>query len=365
MANPPGAAPLRLATVLALAFAPPLAAQSVTGRVVTAPGAVGVPGALVSLMDGAGATVAAAVTGADGAFDLTAPGPAAYRIQGEAPGLTTAETQVDVSATGAEVVLRSTPRALDLPASRVKADGDCRIQEADAARIVAAWNEAAKALAAAQWMEQSGLMRLESATWYREMEPRRLRVTEESRTPRAGFHPTARHPSPPAAVLARDGFVQGGGLGESLAFHGPDPATLLDPVFAATHCRGFEPKGPEEGWVGLTFAPRDGDARDVEGTLWVDGTTGAPARLEFRYTSLPWPVKTDKVGGGLELSRLAGGPWIVHRWWLRMPRVGLREERITQWAEPTRRYTLTAVVEEGGEITRVRLADGTIHEILP
>lgn len=365
MANPPGAATLRFAAVLVLALAPPLAAQSMTGRVVASPGGQPVAGALVSLLDAGGATVAATVTGSDGAFDLALPGPGERRLLGEAPGFVTAGADVDPDASGVPFILRMAPAALELPPSRVRADEDCRVSDVDAARIAAAWNEAAKALAAVRWMEQSGGMSLESATWYREMEPRRLRVTEESRTPRAGFHPTARPPSPPAAELARDGFVQGGGPGESLSFHGPDAATLLDPVFLATHCRGFEPDGPEDGWIGLTFAPRDREAREVEGTLWVDRATGAPARLEYRYTSLPWPIKTDKVGGGLEISRLAGGPWIVHRWWLRMPRVGFREERITQWAEPTRRYTLTAVVEEGGEITRVRLPDGTVHAILP
>ena len=366
MRLPAGALPtLFLLAAAALGGAGDLAAQHVRGRATADPEGRPLPGALVSLLDAGGNTLTAALSEADGSFRLTAPGPGSYTVRGDAVGLGGWSAAVSVGAEGVDVAAPFPPLSLDTGISPIRADDACRAPPAEAGRIRALWAEAEKVFRLVEWARTHGQVQVETETWYKSMEPRRLRVTEEERTPRPGFHVDGRMPSPPAPELAELGFVQGGGPGEALAFHGPDAATLLHPVFLATHCLGFEPAGPEAGWVGLTFVPRGGGEREVEGTLWLDAATGAPRRLEYRYTSLPWPIKTEKVGGGMELAPLENGAWIVGRWWLRMPRVGVREERITQWDPPRRRYTLTGVVEEGGVVTRVRLADGRIESLSP
>lgn len=365
MAIPPAPHRLPLAALALLLLYAPLGAQTVRGQVRVRGDASPLPGALVLLADSAGTEVRAVLTDDAGTFVLSAPAPGHYRVRAEVVGHATAEAVTQVTSEGAEVELFVVRTPPEVGGGSVKADGACRIPADDAERINGLWAEASKALRALRWAESTGALRLQSETWYRSLEPRRLRVLEEARTPRPGFHATARIPSPPAETLVREGFVQGGGPGESVAFHGPDPAVLLDPVFARTHCLGFDAEGPEHGWVGLTFAPLDTDAREVAGTLWIDGATGAPRRLEYRYTALPWPVKTDKAGGGMDFEQLAQGPWIVRRWWLRMPRVGVREERITQWAAPQRRYVLSGLMEEGGEVTHVRLSDGTVSALDP
>jgi len=365
MAIPPLTYRLPLAVAALLLLHAPLEGQSVRGRVTVRGDVSPVAGALVRLSDGAGAEVSVALTDTAGWFVLPAPAQGPYQVSAEVVGHATAEAAAQVTAEGAKVELFASPTPLEAGGRSVKADGACRIPPEDAARIARLWAETSKALRALRWVEASGMLQLQSDTWYRSLEPRRLRVTEEARTPRPGFHPTARMPSPPAESLAREGFVQGGGPGESVAFHGPDPVTLLDPVFARTHCLGFAADGPEPGWVGLTFEPLDTDAREVAGTLWIDSATGAPRRLEYRYTALPCPIKTDKAGGGMDFEQLAQGPWIVRRWWLRMPRVGVREERITQWAAPQLRYVLSGLVEEGGEVTHVRMSDGTVAALDP
>jgi hypothetical protein len=319
----------------------------------------------VTLLDESGTVVRGVLSATDGAFTLQAPAPGLYVVRSEALGQATAETPVDLGEPGPPLVLVSPPQAPDTRIPSARADAACRVPPETARRVAALWDEAGKVLRVVEWSSRSGLLTVESEIWFKSMEPRRLRVVDEARSPRPGFRPTGPLPSPPASELAEEGFIRGGGPGEPITFHGPDAATLLSDAFAATHCLGFADSGPEDGWVGLTFAPLDPEAREVEGTLWLDAGTGEPTRLEYRYTALPWPVKTDKAGGGCDFQRLPGGAWIVGRWWLRMPRVGVREERLTQWDPPRKRYTLTSLVEEGGEVTRVKWADGRIEVLTP
>lgn len=342
-----------------------LRGQTVEGVVRSEPGGQPLAGAHILLVLPGADPVAQTLSGTDGTFRLASPTPGRYLVRAEA--LTHTGTVAAVSTEDGPhrltLTLQARPPDTDLPS--VRADRQCRVGLEERSRIAALWDEAAKALRVAEWTRSTGAVELQTETWYRRLEPRRLRVQEEARTPRPGFHATGYVPSPPASELAAQGFIWGGAPGEALSFHGPDATTLVDPGFLASHCLGFDPDGPSEGWVGLTFASREPDTRDVEGTLWIDAASGAPRRLEYRYTDLPWPIKTEKVGGGMDLEALSGGAWIVRRWWIRMPRVAVREERITQWDAPRRRYALEAVVEEGGQVTCVRFPDGSTQTLEP
>jgi len=341
-----------------------LVAQDVRGQVLSDEDGRALAGARVVLEDSAGRSISVVLSDARGAFHVDAPGPGGFVLRGYHPGHEAGPVPVTLAENAAvDVELRLPAVAIPLDDMSTDPGKSCRIPEATAERVVALWNEVGKALKVAVLVEDQGLHGFEIETWYKQLDPRRLEVMEEDRSPRAGFHPTTRIPSPPADELAREGFVRGGGPGESLAFYGPDARTLMSVTFPSTHCLGFADDGPEDGWVGLTFSPLDERAMDVEGTLWIDGATYEPQRLEYRYSRLPWPVKTDKVGGGAEFRRLSDGALIVSRWWMRMPRIGVGQSRITQWAEPTRRYTLAAVFEEGGEVLRVRMPGGMVEEV--
>lgn len=338
-------------------------AQTVEGRVLAARDGTPLSGIHVTLLDVSGSALAASLTDAVGAFTLPSDGTGSYEVRADGPGFETSRSPVTVGTASPPLELRLRAVVISLDGMSTDMGKGCRVPEATAQRVAALWNETRKALAAAVLVQDQELLGYQIETWYRQLDPRRLRVLEESRTPRPGFQPTLRIPSPPAAELARDGYVRGGKPGESLVFYAPDAATLLSGVFPATHCLGFDDDAPEEGWVGLRFRPLDEQAMDVEGTLWIDARSYEPRRLEFRYTQLPWPLRTDKVGGGIEFTRLTGGALIMKRWWLRMPRVGVRDTRITQWAAPRKRYTLAGVVEEGGRVLRVQAADGSIEEM--
>jgi hypothetical protein len=335
--------------------------QSVRGRLLEEGSRAPLAGAHVVLEAPDGSSVAAAVSGPEGSFELVATAPGTYKVRGDPVGYLPALTEVRLD--GASLEVEITSRRVVIPLDDMSTDmgRPCRIPPRTAARVAALWAEVAKALRVAVLVQERGQLGFEVATWYRQLDPRRLGVVEEARTSRPGFHPTAQFPSPPAAELVAQGYVQGGEPGQSLAFYGPDARTLMEGAFIATHCMGYDDDAPDDGWVGLTFRPLDDDTRDVEGTLWIDAVGFEPRVLEYRFTELPWPIKTDKVGGRAEFRRLSTGALIVDRWWKRMPRVGVRQQRITPWAEPSDRYTLEGVVEEGGEILRVRTPDGRIE----
>jgi len=358
---------LLLAVAAPLCAVPParLVAQDLRGRVVADEDGEALAGTQVVLEDATAVPVAVALSDANGGFGFDLPGPGRYLLRGYHPGREAGPLPLTLGEGYAgEVELRLPSVVIPLDDLSTERGGrSCRLPEATAERVVALWNEVHKALSVATLVEDRGLHGFEVETWYKELDPRRLRVLDEDRSPRSGFRPTVRIPSPPAAELAREGFVRGGGPGESLAFYGPDARTLTSVTFPSTHCLGFREDGPEDGWVGLTFSPLDDRAMDVDGVLWIDGATYEPRLLEYRYSRLPWPVKTDKVGGRSEFRRLSDGALIVSRWWMRMPRVGVGQSRITQWAEPTTRYTLAAVFEEGGEVLRVRMPDGSLEEM--
>jgi len=347
------------ATLVALQS--PLSAQVVQGHLRDVDGRA-LAGAHVVLLDDAGTSVDATLTDAHGAFTLTCAELGGHTLRAEPVGYTVAEATVPLGLGTAEVELVGGDLGLVLPESAFTPDRRCRVPEGADAKVSALWTEVRKALLATRLAEEAGIRGQERRTWSRQLDPEDLTVLHEDGKPVTGFQPGPPFRSPPPEELAQFGFIQGG-AGEGYSFFAPDTRTLLSSIFTDSHCLGFDPAGPDEGWVGLTFRPRFEGGMDVAGTLWIDASTLGPQRLEFQYTNLPWPLKTDKVGGLVEFHRLDDGPWVVQRWWVRSPRVGVRVTRMTQWAEPQQRFELSAVVEDGGEVVRVRFRDGRVERL--
>jgi hypothetical protein len=64
------------------------------------------------------------------------------------------------------------------------------------------------------------------------------------------------------------------------------------------------------------------------------------------------------VGGQVDFERVPEGPWIVRRWTIRMPRLGLRTSYQPGGAALNEPF-VAGLKEAGGEILDVRLADGS------
>ncbi|MGD8320451.1 MAG: carboxypeptidase regulatory-like domain-containing protein [Gemmatimonadota bacterium] len=340
---------------LVLVTASPVWAQNVRGRYVAERTGQPLGGAFVTLLDGSGGTVASTLTNAGGWFQLHAPAPGRYVVRAEHIGYTTEQAAVETGS-GATVVVKLVGhfKAIELEGLTAEVDKACSIPASQARRVATLWDEVRKAFRVTAYVEREALYLFDVERWTRTLEPRRLRVEGEERRARTGMHPGSPFVSLPPQRLAAQGYIQESDDSDDLRYYAPDARVLLDPSFQASHCFALTLRGPEEGWVGLRFEPRDRRKADIEGTLWIDASTYEPRRLDYRYPVLPWDLVTDKVGGRIDFTRIPQGPWIVRRWWIRMPVVQEAPPQRTPWAELRTRYRLASLIEEGGEIRDVR-----------
>jgi hypothetical protein len=161
--------------------------------------------------------------------------------------------------------------------------------------------------------------------------------------------------SVPVEHLERVGFIERTSV-NTWHYYAPDAEVLLSEVFLRGYC--FRAVEGEDGLIGLAFEPAKKKQRvaGVRGVLWLDAQTAALRHLEFGYTKLPWNVPAQRVGGRVEFEQLASGLWIVRRWYVRAPRIGV-ERTMLRFGGSTqfrRRELFVSIVEHGGEVLETR-----------
>jgi hypothetical protein len=354
-----------LAVPLLLAAAP-AAAQTVEGVVTDAAGQP-LPGVLVLLVDGDGRQRTGALTGEAGRFVVRAPGPGTYELRGERVGLRTARQPglalADGEARTLSLRMAEAPVALDALAAVSASAGvrpRCDAGPRAGPETAALWEEARKALTNAAWTEERQGYRFEAATFSRDLQPATLAVVREERKDGVSV---GRSPfrSLDAASLSRHGYARQ--IDGATYYYAPDAAVLLSDEFLRDHCFHVTVEGAEApGLVGLGFTPvRGRRVPEVSGTLWMDRAGGVLKHLEYRYRNLEVDVPTDSLGGRVDFERLPTGAWIVRRWAIRMPSVGL-EDRLGPGVgrvSNRRAERLWGIREEGGEVLRVLHRNGT------
>lgn len=357
---------LRLAPVLVLAAGIPLSttAQVVRGRLLEMDGATGLGGAMMTLVLANGTQVGGALTGSDGAFEITAPAAGRYRLRAERIGYaTTYSAHFDVQRGGAVRVDVSAPvEAISLEG--IKADGErsCGVGPREGLALARVWDEARKALAAAAWTRESGYYRYEVRTLEQRIDPKSSKVLAEDRSYNRTY---ARAPyvSRPADSLLEGGFARI--TSKESVYWAPDAEVLLSDAFLRTHC--FSLRTDRErtaGLIGLRFEPRPGRTEsDIAGTLWIDPRTSRLERLDYAYRNLNHPraTGTGNPGGTLDFEALPNGTWIVRSWRIRMPRWGRSTSTLT--GKPA--AFVEEIVVQGGDVMRVHGNEGKVLEVEP
>lgn len=331
-------------------------AQTVSGTVVNEAGGAPVRGALVSLLDAAGKRVGSVLTDAQGAFALRAPAPGEFRVRAERVGMSSASSEPLPLAAGEARVVRLATRsmAVMLEGIQVQATGrGCVVSPGAGASTAALWDEARKALDAAEFTRAQKASVFAIRRYRRVLEPERLTVLQAEEDSATG-----RYASPFTALAAEDlasgGYVRA--RGEETLFYPPDAAVLLSDTFLDQHCfRVRRGRGENAGQVGLEFEPvRGRTLPDVRGVLWLDAGTAELRTLDYAFTGVALGAADTPWGGRVHFDRLPSGGWIVRRWSLRMPQMGRPVARpelglMGRSGAPV----LVAVVEVGGEVTRV------------
>jgi len=357
---------LALSLLALLLAAVPAAAQTVHGTL-REPGGAPVERVVVALVDAGGTQVARTLTAADGGFTLRAPGPGRYSVRAERIGyaaVVTGPFELAAGETRSErMVASGTPVMLQgltvTPAAR-----RCAVRPGAGLATATLWEEARKALNATVLGQTERLFRYDVNQWTREIDPADNTVRHEERKTGSGVSELPFHSLPPAE-LSRRGYVQRA-QADSMEYWAPDAAVLLSSEFLTDHCLRVV-EGTDPALIGLAFEPvRNRRQPDISGTLWLDRRSAELRRVEYAYRGGPPESSDPRVGGTMEFERMAGGPWIVRRWQIRMPQVTLEQSirnvstdpRNVRLAAGHSEVKLQALVEAGGEVTGVATGDG-------
>jgi hypothetical protein len=306
----------RLAALL-IFLAAPAAAQTVTGTVRSADDGQPVGGVLVVLTDEAEVRTGGAITGADGTYRIVIGTPGRYRLVAERIGYATTRSAWFEAAAGRalRMDISASVEATTLDGVTASVERRCVLRPEEGTITQRLWDEARKALTAAEVTREHSLVRWRALDYSRSIDPVTRRVLADSTSVRLGGGDRP-YVSAPVERLVSDGFVRT--RGDTTTYYAPDAAVLLSDEFLETHC--FGATASADGRIGLTFEPVPGRrVTDVSGTLWMDAATLELQTLEFGFTWLPIRASGERFGGIVEFQRLDTGSWITRRWELRLP----------------------------------------------
>lgn len=333
----------------ALLLVPRLAAQEVAGELRDRAGAP-IRAARVVLLDSAGTRLSSGLTDAAGAFRLRAAADGRYRVRADRVGYAGTTSAWLTLRAGEATPLRlvANPTAVTLEGITARAGSRCGAASPATAVL---WEEAGKALAAAEEAVRSEALRYRIVTYRRELDSGAQAILSETRQTTTGSAGTPFSSTPLDTLLGR-GFVRA--AGDSVLWDAPDGPVLLARPFVNTHCFHVVAHEDSAGLVGLGFRPAGGRRLpDVAGTLWLDRATARLRYLEYRYVNVGPLGRNPRVGGRVEFEVLPTGHWVVRRWWIRMPTAGPEEIFPESGPRPrlVREFRRRSLVEVGGEVT--------------
>lgn len=329
-------------------------AQVVRGRITDRTSGSPIAGVLVSLLPDAEPTaVISVLSNSRGEYAIRAASTGRYRLDAKRIGVQRHVSEPFELATGETRSIDVTLDAVQrLPEVRVLDSDLCVTNPANRARVASLWDEARTVLRAAQISLRDRLFEGHITRYSRGLQPRTLRVLEESWVERKGLMDR------PFVSLSGDSLSQVGyrrTIGEFEYYYAPDAEVLISKSFERDHCYNVaEASRDRRGLIGIAFVPAPRRTLpDVRGTIWLDERTFELRFVEFRYSDLPPFEGSDRVGGEVHFGKLSNGAWVASRWFLRFP----------QWARPISpvetysrlpsvivRPTMHRLIEEGGMV---------------
>jgi hypothetical protein len=344
--------------LLVFAFAPRRAAFAqanamLRGAVRDSANGQPVPGAVVTVRDSAGKTLARAMTSDRGEYAVQLR-PSAQRLQVLRIGYRPRETAIPRSAQRLDITLAAIP--MTLQAVRTTANNQCPARS-DALVASALLEQARAGLLATIVAREANPATVKLLAFDRSIDPstdrvaaQKVRIVENTRAT-GSFN--ASHT---AEDFVRDGFLRDSAGTQT--FYGPDAEVLLDDAFSRVYCFGTARDAKHVNQIGLTFAPADSKKGrvDIEGTLWMDTVVKALRTTEFKYVNFTNNVLAGfNPGGRVSFREMANGVVLIDGWAMRL--VG---------AADTAREEKTGLVihsgyalrEVGGQLARASWSDG-------
>jgi hypothetical protein len=321
-------------------------AQDVRVEVVEAATGRPIVGANVALLDSAQTIpLGGGFSDPGGRTDLRAPYSGNFRVRADKVGFDTwISVQLRLGDRPVYVRVGMTPTRIPTPVLP-RSETACQQLTGPGTPAGDVWVELKKALTASAMTEAQGLVPLDVDLYERVLD-RNLAVLSERTEARTKV---SRRPLTGISWDQVDSSRRGE-TSNSDVYRAPDAATILSDPFVKSHCfaaiRGY---GPETGLAGLEFRPaRIGGQPDLAGVLWLDPKANALRSISFDYVNLPVPLRIARTTGRVEFQQLAGGQWIIPRWYIRMPRVA-RMTATDVRSPAISRDTLVGYQEVGGE----------------
>jgi Carboxypeptidase regulatory-like domain len=320
-----------------------LRGQVIQGTVTDSVTGAAVGRGFVVLLDEAGRELGRALTGRAGEFMLRAPGPGRYHLRSERIAFRSFTTQLIAIDSGetVELPLEVTALPSQLEDIVVTGETECVVRPTEGLQVSTLWDEAHKALAATVWTADQGLFLylIERHT----SELKRNLDVEETEVDTILISAAQPFVTEDPYTLVERGYVRP--EGDEMVYDGVDARLFLSDPFLDTHCFRIRETGSRADTIGLAFEPVGSrDAADVTGVLWLDAKTAELRVLDFGYIHPPFSFKAERMGGRVEFIQLAGGQWIVQRWWIRTPRFERRRRF---------RVVLDGYTEHGAEVIQV------------
>lgn len=353
----------RALAILTLAISPATTrAQSVRGTVMTDVDGRAVVGAVVLLIDSAGAVAARSLTDAAGGYRLAASIAGTYRVRAMRIGYRPTLSAPFHLRSDADRVqeIRVAGLPLSLAAIAVHTRSSCHLGTDSTLGVFTIWEQARTALTAADLAARAAQMNVRLVTFERSLDRANQIQREEARLQTGTSSKPWASRSPDSLRVAgyvtpRNGWLE---------YVAPDLDVLLSPQFVEDHCfRAVATR--DTALVGLMFEPtRDRSTLpEIRGTIWLDRATAELRHMEFGYTNVPRAPDAPEAGGEIVFVRMKDGVWAIQRWNIRMP-VLVQEKLIPVGpidrasTSPPMRLAETRVV--GGELVLATLNADTL-----
>ena len=347
-----------IATLLFSGLASPLAAQNFRGAVRDSASNQPIAGAVVSLLDSAGALLGRNITNERGQYSVAyvrvARSMRVVRI-----GFLPRELRVrDSEAVDQSIDVVMVPFSAALAAVRIMDRSSCP-QRGDRARTLALWEQARAGLLNTVVAREMNSMSVHRLAFERTLDGHSDRI---SRFVVTADSSTSSTKSFNAVRSARDFVTSGSSVdsGGTRFMFGPDADVLLDDSFALGYCFRLVPSPknrPRQ--IGLAFSPSDPHPgrMDIDGTLWIDTAARALRDIEFRYIGTPPRWDEFHPGGSISFHETNNGAVFVDHWYLRRveaTQTSVLDESGTYGTTRTSMF----VMENGGELAHAVWPDG-------
>lgn len=355
--------------VLALAAGRVIHAQQLRGVVRDSASGLPIPGAVVTLLDTAGALAARTMTNERGQFHATLLGSAIRSVRLVRLGFRPSIARLPAADDGAirmDIVMVAIPMSLQ-PVSVTAASTKCP-RRRDRVLALALLEQARAGLLATVVAQSQVPATMKRIMAWRTMDGNSSRIKHQ----RVRIDSADATLGTYAAAFSAPEFVRNGFIADSngtQVYYGPDAKTLLDDNFSSGYCfHVMDPNRRRPNQVGLGFRAaerRDGRV-DLDGALWIDTVARALVDIEYQYVGMDPRFDEYDPGGQMFFREMPNGTVVIDRWSIRMvgPEADNRMPSPQPVASPSRVPLALRRAEVWGEVALASWPDTTWRSTL-